>query len=109
MITECSNCLGTYWWRWEEAFDKFGFNDGDGQVETGRVAAVLQAHGYTVERTWFSVHNEVIVSIKRDDRELIPETANVGYDSPRDYLTPEIIALLDAELPEDGTLEEDCL
>ena len=35
-------------WSWEEAFDKFGFEDGDGLVMTDVVAAVLQDAGYSV-------------------------------------------------------------
>ncbi len=31
-ITECQNCGGSLHWHWEEAFAKFGFGDGDGQV-----------------------------------------------------------------------------
>lgn len=30
LILECDNCGGCYYWNWEEVFDKFGFNDGDG-------------------------------------------------------------------------------
>lgn len=33
-LIECDSCGGDLYWRWEEAFDKFGFNDGDGQVKT---------------------------------------------------------------------------
>lgn len=33
-ISECDNCGGSYEWQWEEAFNKFGLNNGDGQIET---------------------------------------------------------------------------
>lgn len=39
--TQCDFCGGTLHWDWTEAFTKFGFNDGDGQVETWQVEAVL--------------------------------------------------------------------
>ena len=42
-------CGGRLAGSWSEAFDKFGFNDGDGQVETNQVCDVLEAAGYTVE------------------------------------------------------------
>lgn len=45
-VTTCETCGGDYHWQWEEAFDKFGFNDGDGQVETWQVADVLSKAGY---------------------------------------------------------------
>ena len=35
--TSCNTCFNDYDWTWEEAFDKFGFNDGDGQVMTDDV------------------------------------------------------------------------
>ena len=31
-ITTCLTCCGEYHWKWEEAFDKFGFGDGDNLV-----------------------------------------------------------------------------
>jgi hypothetical protein len=102
--TPCEYCAGAFIWRWEEAFDKYGFNDGDGNVETFVVAEVLEKHGYiTVCEKW-GLHNVVIYSIKKDGVELIPPGADVGFADPRSYLPAEIIALLDRELPEDGEL-----
>jgi hypothetical protein len=99
--TNCKTCGAELHWRWEEAFDKFGFNDGDGQVETDTVVETLEAAGYRCEAHVWGLHNTVIVSIKgRDGEELIPETAIVGYDEPRDYLPSEIVGLLDRALPE---------
>lgn len=100
-FTTCDNCGQRYSWRWEEAFDKFGFNDGDGQVETHTVVETLEAAGYRCKAEGWGLHNTVIVSIKgRNGEELIPETAIVGYDEPRDYLPSEIVGLLDRALPE---------
>ena len=70
-ISECDNCGATYHWDWTEAFCKFGFNDGDGQVETWQVADVLTEAGYSVELNSWGVHNTVITSIKKNDTELI--------------------------------------
>lgn len=90
-----------YGWRWEEAFDKFGFNDGDGQVETWQVEAVLRKAGYVVEVNQLSLHNTIISSVKEQTEELLPKEDSdfcVGYDDPRDYLPRKIIELLDDKL-----------
>lgn len=88
-------------WRWEEAFDKFGFvmpeacfqHDGDGVIMTDVVAAVLCAGGYLVTTQEWGAHNTVIVSIRTaKGREQIPRGA---YDEPRDYLPPAIVKRLD--------------
>ena len=100
-ICECDNCGGQYLWRWEEAFDKFGFNDGDGQVETWQVEAVLTEAGYDVVVNGWSMHNTVIVSIKKNGKELIPHDNpdyTFGYDDPRKFFPDKIVRLLDKEL-----------
>ncbi len=97
----CETCGGTYSWKWEEAFDKFGFNDGDGIVETGSVENVLNEAGYEPETHHWGLHNFVITSIKKDGKELLPvddESVAIGYDNPRSYLPREIIILLDERL-----------
>jgi hypothetical protein len=102
-ITTCTNCGGsTFQWTWEEAFNKFGFGDGNGQVMTVTVAQVLREAGYTVEFHVWGLHNVVIDSIKRDGVELIPPSANVGYDDPRKYLPRRVKRILDAKLPAHG-------
>lgn len=102
-ITRCSNCGGDYRWSWEEAFDKFGFGDGDGMVMTDTVVQVLSDAGYTAAAAPWSVHNITIGSIKtKKGKELIPSHANLGYDDPRDFLPKRIIRLLDRALPKDG-------
>lgn len=85
-------------WFWEEAFDKFGFGDGDGLVFTDTVAEFIETLGYAVEhQTWWACHNEVIGSIKKPDgEELIPEGAS-GYYDPRTYLPGDLVAALDEE------------
>ena len=99
---ECHTCGGDYSWSWEEAFDKFGFGDGDGQVETWQVVAVLTDAGYEVESEVWGMHDTVIHSIKKDGEELIPmddPNAVVGYSDPRQYLPRNIVELLDGKLP----------
>lgn len=96
----CGSCVA---WAWEDAFDKFGFGDGDGVVMTADVIAVLDQAGYDAVSHKWGLHNEVIVSITKDGVEQIPATAQSGYDDPRQYLPASIIALLDAKFPEAGT------
>ncbi len=107
-VTTCENCGGLYLWSWREAFDKFGFGDGDGQVETYQVEAVLRQAGFDVETQQWGMHNTVITSIRRDGKELIgydKPGVEIGYDDPREYLPEDIIDLLDRKLPEMGVLE----
>lgn len=104
-ISKCLTCGGHYEWPWEDAFDKFGFGDGDGQVETDTVVAVLENAGYRVEANPWGLHNVVIQSIKdRDGNEMIPTSATLGYDSPRGDLPRKIVRLLDRELGKGGAL-----
>lgn len=106
-VSECHCCGGKYYWKWEEAFDKFGFGDGDAQVETWRVEAVLTEAGYTVETVDWGCHNTIIISIRKDGAELMPgddSPFKVGYDEPRTYLPPAIIRLFDEMLPEKGDI-----
>ncbi|MEO0620497.1 MAG: hypothetical protein AAFZ01_14615 [Pseudomonadota bacterium] len=101
-ITTCDHCGGDYRWSWSEAFDKFGFGDGDGQVMTDDVCDVLIRAGFETRQLIWGCHNVVITSIVCPERgELMPDDASdmtVGYDDPRWYLPDDIIALLDREL-----------
>lgn len=103
-FSTCPTCFNTVDWTWDEAFDKFGFGDGDGIVMTEHVADVLRAHGYLVEVASWGMHNVTIASIKtRKGAEIIPfDRIDFGYDAARDYLPKRIIKLLDAAFP-DGT------
>jgi hypothetical protein len=99
--TTCESCGTCHEWTWEEAFDKFGFGDGDGLVMTDSVARVLIDAGYAVESRKWGLHNVIITSIKLDGIEQMPEGATVGYDDPRSYLPAAIVALLDAKVSGD--------
>ena len=97
----CKVCEGPYYWKWEDAFKKFGFGDGDGQVQTEIVADVLRAAGYQVTTSRWGMHNEVIDSITCNRIELIPfGKTRYGYDDPRNFLPNRLVKLLDRELPE---------
>lgn len=101
-IKFCTTCAKQHYWRWEEAFDKFGFGDGDGQVETENIAEILRKAGYEVETERWGCHNVVIISITLNGIECIPEDAVLGYDQPREYLPKEIVDILDGKLPAFG-------
>lgn len=105
MITTCHTCGHAYHWHWEDAFDKFGFDDGDGQVMTDAVANVLRTADYEVDAQPWGLHNIVITSICRSGVEQIPASAEVGYDDPRTYLPAEIVALLDTKLADTAEVE----
>ncbi len=99
-ITTCPTCGEPHSWSWEEAFDKFGFGDGDGIVMTEHVAEALRKRGYTVTTEPWGMHNVTITSIRtKKGKEIIPEDINLGYDAPRDYLPKRIINLLDEAFP----------
>jgi len=101
-ITQCPTCLTEHAWSWTEAFDKFGFDDGDGLVMTHVVVQALRKAGYAVTAEPWGWHNVTITSIRRRQVQQIPECANLGYDDPRDYLPKEIIKLLDEAFPQSG-------
>lgn len=96
----CPTCGHNHYWSWEEAFDKFGFGDGDDLIMTEVVADVLRRQGYTVETTLCGFHNAIIIDINRDGVSLIPDDVTTGYDDPRQYLPEDIVALLDYEFRE---------
>lgn len=98
----CERCGGTLYWDWTEAFAKFGFGDGDGQVETWQVEDALTEAGYAVAVEEWGLHNILITSIKKGDVELIPydnPSYQFGYDDPRPFFPEELVALLDEKLP----------
>ena len=97
-FTICESCAALHEWTWAEAFDKFGFGDGDGLVMTSAVADILIAAGYAVETAHWGLHNVIITSIKRDGVKQIPAGTKIGYDDPRGYLPADIAILLDSKV-----------
>lgn len=103
--TLCPTCGHAHFWSWDEAFDKFGFQDGDGLVLTEIVARALRSHGYDVTVVPWGFHNTIITNIARDGASVMPADVTRGYDHPRDYLPPELVALLDAEFPDGSKMD----
>lgn len=102
VCTKCYTCGGEYHWDWTEAFAKFGFEDGDGQVHTGEVGHFLESCGYVVESNPWGCHNYVIGSVRKDGVELIPfdnPDYKFGYDDPRKYFPDHLVQILDKEFP----------
>jgi hypothetical protein len=62
-ISQCWMCKADVQWNWEEAFDKLGFRDGDGLVETQTVADALMDAGYEVVVEEWGRHNTIITEI----------------------------------------------
>ena len=91
-------------WDWDEAFDKFGFSDGDGLVMTWDVVEALWRHGYECMVDSWGCHNTVIWTITKGDEVVFDgRTVDVyefGYDSARLFLPEEIVTILDNEFPD---------
>lgn len=103
--SRCKSCGATHDWSWEEAFDKFGFEDGDGLVMTEAVAGALRNNGYVVKVEAWGLHNIVITAIAKNGRALISDKVNLGYDDPREFLPKKVIALLDETFTSDAEVE----
>ena len=82
---------------WEHAFNKFGFGDGLHGL-TYLIVDALDDLGFIAEEKPCGIHNDIITSIKKDDRELMPlddPKIRIGYSDPRTYLPVELILELD--------------
>jgi hypothetical protein len=88
------------YWTWEDAFYSRSFDEGRGDSETETVADFLREAGYEVDVTTFS-KNPIITSIKKDGVEHIGPDDWMGDSDPRDYLTAQVVDLLDKQFPED--------
>ena len=92
------------YWVWEEAFDKFGFADGDGWNGTDIVAAFIEEHGYETECDTWGCHNYMIWDIKRAGASIIPDGVKVGYTDPRLWIPKTLQQKLDKEFRGDRLL-----
>lgn len=117
-------------WEWEEAFDKFGFGDGDNWNGTHEVVGEIESLGYECDVEHWGSHNFMIFDIKKDGKSILfpekndtgvdlddwlPEVEQrikdrdamcegiqpLGYEHPRNYLPDDIIKHLDSVFTED--------
>jgi len=124
-------------WQWEEAFDKFGFSDGDGWNGTHEVEGEIESLGYECETEHWGVHNYMIFDIKKDGKSILfpekndtgvdlddwlPEVEQrikdrcatrtdvepLGYEPARNYLPDDIIEHLDKVFTDDWEDYYDC-
>lgn len=105
--TSCPTCGHLHRWSWEEAFCKFGFEDGDGLVMTESVAEALRSHGYDVTTIHWGFHNFIITDISKNGVSVIPDNTVRGYDDPRRYLPDDVVALLDEEFSDGSIVDLD--
>lgn len=90
-------------WEWEEAFSKFGFEDGDGWNGTDLVSSHIEYFFPDLEcecDSW-DLHNYMIFDIveKEKGTTVYKGQPEVGYDEPREYLPQYLVEFLDKEFP----------
>ena len=90
-------------WEWEEAFEKFGFGDGDGPNFTDEVAEYLEELGYKAECGTAGMHNYMIFNLYDASGKDVLE--GMGQDDNiREILPEDVVAKLDSKFPKE--LEE---
>lgn len=92
-------------WSWEEAFSKFGFEDGDGWNGTSLVSDFIESLGYSTECENWGMHNYLIVKLfMPDSTEVLCPLDEMGkgwgYREPRGYLPQTLVRALDEEFNE---------
>jgi hypothetical protein len=102
-------CLPTHF-PWADAFCKFGFDDGDGDVRTEEVAYAVEQHGYETVMGFWGCHNFMINDILKDGQSILFDSKDdwlpsfqereleaFGYECPTNYLPPELVSSLDKQ------------
>jgi len=87
------------YWEWEEAFSKFGFDDGDGPNFTHIVEDLLYNLGWEVESDNWGSHNYMIMDLTGPNGEKPMDGYEIGYDCPHTYLPIKLIQALDQKFP----------
>ena len=110
-------------WTWEDAFSKFGFEDGDGWNGTNIVCHAIDALGYETICEWWGCHNYMIMDILNGDNSLlfddelkwnaetiarmnkngVTDISNqaIGYTDPHLFLPDDILEMLNATFNDD--------
>jgi hypothetical protein len=86
--------------KWVDAFDKYGYEDGDGTIHTPAIAEFLESKGYQVEYESYGHHNTIITELIDPNGKLvvrIGEGGYKGYEDPRGYLPAKLVEMLDEE------------
>tara|TARA_R100000654_G_scaffold72528_1_gene104442 strand:- start:411 stop:719 length:309 start_codon:yes stop_codon:yes gene_type:complete len=96
------------YWKWEEAFDKWGFEDGDGWNGTDLVRTEIEAKFDNLD-TWcdtWGCHNFMIMDIRTKDQDatIYEGEPQVGYVCPRTYLPEYLVEFLDEHFTEEAEL-----
>ena len=91
-------------WTWMEAFDKFGFGDGEDTNHTQEVVDVLKAAGYVCNPAG-GMHNYYMDSLKKDGQVWEPNLSDgfieqMDENRPRTWLPGEVVDLLDKAFPD---------
>ena len=88
-------------WEWEEAFDKFGFGDGDGWNGTEIVADFIESLGYGVVCDQWGIHNYMIMDLTvwcgPIYISILPDHISRGDDNPHGYLPRDLVQQLETK------------
>lgn len=88
----------TYAWQWEEAFQKFGFRDGDDPQHNKEVGDFLKDFGYSYH-TSSGIHNGFICALAHNGvRVELPEDDEDVVDI-RAMFPKDVLAALDKAFP----------
>ena len=111
-------------WTWEDAFSKFGFEDGDGWNGTGLVSDAIEKLGYETECDGWGCHNYLVMDIKKDGKSILFDDERgswnattvarmnkngvtniseqyIGYTDPELFLPDDILEMLNATFTDD--------
>ena len=110
------------YWEWEDAFSKFGFNDGDGWNGTYLVSDFILTLGYETSCDNWGIHNYLITDIRKDGKSILfKEDADgslnawlphihvqgtLGYVNPSMYLPEELVEELNTHFNDDYLIDE---
>jgi len=78
------------WWKWQNAFSKSGFEDGDGWNGTTLVAKFIESLGYEVECDSWGIHNYMIFDIRKKITEAEVESSVSILFNPNNKLGEDL-------------------